>query len=106
MFCRKCGKEIPDDSLFCPKCGANLSETAVQVQTASSPAPTSTPALAFDPKVERIENLHRDITVAMKKIGYGILDEYSRTTVENNCIELKSYNNGDFIANDCLVHLR
>lgn len=21
MFCRKCGKEIPDDSDFCPKCG-------------------------------------------------------------------------------------
>lgn len=21
MFCRKCGKEIPDDSEFCPKCG-------------------------------------------------------------------------------------
>ncbi len=21
MFCRKCGKEIPDDSVFCPKCG-------------------------------------------------------------------------------------
>lgn len=23
MFCRKCGKEIPDDSVFCPKCGAD-----------------------------------------------------------------------------------
>ncbi len=23
MFCRKCGKEIPDDSVFCPKCGMN-----------------------------------------------------------------------------------
>ena len=21
MFCRKCGKEFPDDSMFCPKCG-------------------------------------------------------------------------------------
>lgn len=21
MFCRKCGKQIPDDSDFCPKCG-------------------------------------------------------------------------------------
>lgn len=23
MFCQKCGKEIPDDSTFCPVCGAN-----------------------------------------------------------------------------------
>ena len=23
MFCEKCGREIPDDSAFCPKCGAN-----------------------------------------------------------------------------------
>lgn len=24
MFCKKCGKEIPDDSAFCPKCGAQV----------------------------------------------------------------------------------
>lgn len=27
MFCRKCGKEIPDDSDFCPKCGEDLRES-------------------------------------------------------------------------------
>ena len=25
MFCNKCGKNIPDDSTFCPNCGASLS---------------------------------------------------------------------------------
>lgn len=24
MFCKKCGREIPDDSAFCPKCGAQV----------------------------------------------------------------------------------
>lgn len=24
MFCRDCGKTIPDDSAFCPECGAKL----------------------------------------------------------------------------------
>ena len=24
MFCRKCGSPIPDDSLFCPKCGTRV----------------------------------------------------------------------------------
>lgn len=27
MFCKKCGKEIPDDSAFCPKCGAQVNMT-------------------------------------------------------------------------------
>ena len=24
MFCQKCGREIPDDSTFCPGCGAQV----------------------------------------------------------------------------------
>lgn len=28
MFCRKCGKQIPDDSTFCPRCGAQNSVEA------------------------------------------------------------------------------
>lgn len=26
MFCTKCGKAIPDDSVFCPECGTSLAE--------------------------------------------------------------------------------
>ncbi len=34
MFCRKCGKEIPDDSEFCPKCGTrNVIENVIEVET-------------------------------------------------------------------------
>ncbi len=34
MFCRKCGKEIPDDSEFCPKCGMSVGkEISEQVNT-------------------------------------------------------------------------
>lgn len=34
MFCRKCGKEIPDDSEFCPKCGTrSLIENVIEVET-------------------------------------------------------------------------
>ena len=28
MFCLKCGEAIPDESKSCPKCGADLTETA------------------------------------------------------------------------------
>ena len=26
MYCRKCGNQIPNDSLFCPKCGTDVAE--------------------------------------------------------------------------------
>ncbi|MCL5680556.1 MAG: zinc ribbon domain-containing protein [Candidatus Thermoplasmatota archaeon] len=39
MFCRKCGSQIPDDSVFCPKCGAPQNGGS---QTSSqSPKPAS-----------------------------------------------------------------
>ncbi len=27
MYCRKCGKEIPDDSIYCPHCGERSGST-------------------------------------------------------------------------------
>ena len=33
MFCKKCGKAIPDDSQFCPYCGTD--NLTVPVETAS-----------------------------------------------------------------------
>jgi len=35
MFCRFCGSDIPNDSVFCPKCGKALNQEG----DASSPAP-------------------------------------------------------------------
>ena len=39
MYCNKCGASIPDDSLFCPKCGAKQSATASGVQSNSATQP-------------------------------------------------------------------
>lgn len=45
MYCPNCGKPIPDDSVFCPECGARVdyveeSPTTPEPHPAPSPAPT------------------------------------------------------------------
>ena len=37
MFCDSCGEEVPDDSIFCPECGArqNLSRASIGVSNES-----------------------------------------------------------------------
>ncbi|HKM13541.1 MAG TPA: zinc ribbon domain-containing protein [Candidatus Methanomethylophilaceae archaeon] len=32
MYCRKCGKDNPDDAIFCKECGANLNGSEVVPQ--------------------------------------------------------------------------
>ena len=45
MFCRHCGKQIPDDSKFCPGCGA---ETALEnAEPVAARAPEAAPVPAF-----------------------------------------------------------
>ncbi len=47
MFCRKCGKQIPDNSAFCSNCGSSLAD-----QPAAAPsAPVIQPAPAASPFV-------------------------------------------------------
>lgn len=45
MYCFKCGKEIPENSVFCPFCGAQLNNAA---QPAASAAPAAAPAREGD----------------------------------------------------------
>ncbi len=42
MYCPKCGTQLPDDAVFCIKCGTNLA-TAQAKQTAASTAPIIAP---------------------------------------------------------------
>jgi hypothetical protein len=43
MYCAKCGKTIPGDSVFCPECGYNLVTVG---PAASSPAVAAEPAVS------------------------------------------------------------
>ena len=41
MFCYKCGKEMPDGSKFCPKCG--VQQKSATVEEAAAPEPVTVP---------------------------------------------------------------
>ena len=43
MYCPQCNGQIPDDSKFCPMCGATLLQPATQQQTAPPPQYTQPP---------------------------------------------------------------
>ena len=44
MFCMKCGKQIPDDALFCSGCGAKVEHEAEQTSVPQSEQAVSTTA--------------------------------------------------------------
>ena len=49
MYCRFCGKQIPDNAKFCSECGANLAPAPSAVPEESAPAVTTTPDIPIEP---------------------------------------------------------
>ena len=43
MYCKKCGKSIPDDSVFCPSCGSAIGQTNTET-ISSAQSPTQRPS--------------------------------------------------------------
>ena len=66
MFCPKCGKEIPDSSVFCPNCSARLVDDA----SISSKSRLAVTLLCILPSWFAINGVHR---FYLGKIGTGIL---------------------------------
>ena len=62
MFCNKCGANIPDDSAFCPNCGA----TVVTVPAQSDPYRVTPKA---DPYVKPVDPREREASKSVLTFG-------------------------------------
>ncbi|MDO4343603.1 MAG: zinc ribbon domain-containing protein [Eubacteriales bacterium] len=73
MFCPKCGKEIPDDALFCGSCGARLAQSGPQPSAARSGRQES-PKPAKQVKKKRKNSIFITILVvaAATAVGQGV----------------------------------
>ncbi len=106
MFCRKCGKEIPDDSEFCPKCGTAVKENSRKNEQPSSRSSGGAKGLS-DADRKRLDELHTELEQAKKKQENDnnnvLLSFYSTDSLRPLCEQIKKIDNNDFFANDCLV---
>lgn len=103
MFCRKCGKEIPEDSAFCPKCGASVDP---ENRISEAPADNSAILISEEDR-KKLEDLHRDLEEAKKRQEQDnndvLLSFYSTDSLRPICEQIKKIDNNDFDANDCLL---
>lgn len=83
MFCRKCGNEIPDDSVFCLKCGTKIemvdSKENVDTDQISDEPSEKTDAPNVEESSSQIEvmNKQSETKVMDKKVTYSIIGIYA-----------------------------
>ena len=69
MFCKKCGSQIPDNSAFCPECGAAVS--AAQAEPEAAEQPSNAPEA---PAAKPAKNKHRLIgIIAFGAAALGVI---------------------------------
>ncbi|MBE6720290.1 MAG: zinc ribbon domain-containing protein [Ruminococcaceae bacterium] len=71
MICPKCGAQLPDDSVFCATCGANLSETpAPEVQNVPVQNVNTEPAPA-EPFTQPVEPFAQPVEPPVQQGGFA-----------------------------------
>lgn len=55
MFCEKCGNQIPDDAVYCPKCGAKQEKISGSGSSPSKPAPSTNDNVLAESGVQELK---------------------------------------------------
>ena len=67
MFCKNCGKQLPDDSSFCQYCGTNLAPNTGSSPTVNVPPVLSTPVKKKEYVIEKFI-----VSLIMTVIGWTV----------------------------------
>ena len=81
MFCSKCGKQIPDDSIFCAYCGARLATASAESAQDASPK-TKEDWMLLAIKEPIMAGLKDPDSVKFDKFENIEIDAYGRTYAE------------------------
>ena len=54
MYCDKCGAQIPDDAVFCPKCGNKVSSSGATATQSATPKSSERPVIAA-PEIQALK---------------------------------------------------
>ncbi len=110
MFCRKCGNQIPDDSVFCPRCGADVPTLTEPLPTKAQPRPTKTPrpikiksSLEQDDKAPASSTAQKTSSPSKQDDGTLVLLKKEAFTIQNEVdsaaprsVDLEFYNDASY----------
>jgi RsiW-degrading membrane proteinase PrsW (M82 family) len=82
QYCRRCGKELPDDAAFCPRCGARMERSAAAVQP---PLPSAPQGLA---QVGYLLLIAVGGLLIAGGIGYGAFTSFTESTVVDSALSI------------------
>lgn len=89
MLCRNCGKEIPDDSRFCPVCGEKIGDINITKNETSSVDKTTMPIIEIIKKIKRHKRIYIIIFITIVILGCGYIgfSKYQAKEQENELVK-------------------
>ena len=102
MFCRYCGTNLPDDAVFCSKCGKKVSDGSASVNSAPAPAYSATQAETYSKEYKGSRRFAIGFVVVSVLIMVMILITGIREASKQNASGVTHFNLSDSQAQEII----